>query len=90
MKEFGFGAKEPPPGTPDQAELRIKSFVRIKVVLEPGFGAREPPLGTPEQAGLRIKSLVGIKVVSEPGFGAKGRRWVPLIRRGLELRVLSE
>ena len=45
VSEPGCGAKEPPPGTPDQAELRIKSFVRIKVVLEPGLGAKEPPPG---------------------------------------------
>ena len=40
---------EPPLGTPEQAGLRIKSFVRIKVVSVPGFGAKGPLLGTPEQ-----------------------------------------
>ena len=30
LLEPGFGAKEPPPGTPDQAGLRIKSFIEIK------------------------------------------------------------
>ena len=54
--------KEPPLGTPEQAGLRIKSIVGIRVVSEPGFGAKEPPPGTPDQAGLRIKSFVGIKV----------------------------
>ena len=79
MSEPGFGAKEPPPGTPDQAGLRVKSFVGIKVVSEPGFGAKEPPPGTPEQAGLRAKSFVGIKVVSEPGFGANPIGKLPML-----------
>ena len=46
MSEPGFGAKEPPPGTPEQAGLRIKSFVGIKVVKEFGFDSKEPPPGT--------------------------------------------
>ena len=67
MSEPGFGAKEPPVGTPDQAGLRIKSFVGIKVVSEPGFGAKEPPLGTPDQAGLRgFRFSFTQKVI--PGF----------------------
>ena len=57
VSEPGFGAKEPPPGTPDQAGLRINSFVRRKVVSEPGFGAKQPPLGTPDQVRLDSGSV---------------------------------
>ena len=67
MSEPGFGAKEPPPGTPDQAGLRIKSFVGIKAVSEPGFGAKEPPLGTREH-------LVACLVV--PTLGTSLTKWV--------------
>ena len=45
LSEPGLGAKEPPSGTPDQAGLRIKSFIGIKVLSEPGFGPKEPPPG---------------------------------------------
>jgi len=61
LSEPGFGDKEPPPGSPDQAGLRINNFLS-----EPGFGEKEPPPGTPDQAGLRIKSFL-----SQPGFGDK-------------------
>ena len=69
--EPGFGATEPPPGTPDQAGLRINSFIEIRMLLDPGFGAKEPPPGTPDQAGLRIKSFIEIRMLLERGFGAK-------------------
>ena len=59
-KEPGFGAKEPPPGTPlshtrksnddvttrKNEQLRIKSFVGIQIMKGFGFGAKEPPPGT--------------------------------------------
>ena len=57
MSEPGLGAMEPPPGTAEQAGLRIMSFVGIKVVKEFGFGAKEPPPGTPDQAELRRRGL---------------------------------
>ena len=57
LLEPGFGSKEPPLGTTDQAGLRLKSFIGIRILLEPGFGAKEPPSGNPDQAGLRTKSL---------------------------------
>ena len=44
----GFGATEPPTSIPDQAGLRIKSLIGIKILLESGFGAKEPPPGTPD------------------------------------------
>ena len=69
MSEPGFGAKEPPPGTPDQAGLGIQSYIGIKVfVAEPGFGAKEPPPRTPDQAGPRMFNFIGIIVLSKPGF----------------------
>ena len=37
LLEPGFGAKEPPPGSPDQAGLRIKSSIEIRILLEPGL-----------------------------------------------------
>ena len=52
LLEPGFGAKEPPPGTPDQAGLRIKSSIEIIILLELGFGTKEPPPSTPDQAVL--------------------------------------
>ena len=39
------------PGTPDQAGLRIRRFIGIRILLEPGFGAKS----TPDQAGLQVK-----------------------------------
>ena len=53
LLEPGFGAKEPPPSTPDQAGLRIKSFIGIRFLFEPGFGAKEPPPGTPDHFSKR-------------------------------------
>ena len=37
LLESGFGTNEPPPGTPDQAGLRIKSSIEIIILLEPGL-----------------------------------------------------
>ena len=38
------------PGTPDQAGLRIRSFIGISFLLEPGFGAKS----TSDQAGPQV------------------------------------
>ena len=46
LLEPGFGAKEPPLGTPDQAGLRNMSLIGIWILVEPGFGAKEPPPST--------------------------------------------
>jgi hypothetical protein len=65
-----FGAKEPPPGTPDQAGLRIKTFIGIRILLEPGFGAKSRRLAPPIKQRFE-RSFIGIIILLETGVGAK-------------------
>ena len=65
---------------PDQAELRIQSFLS-----EPRFGDKEPPPGTPVQAGFELIVCCRNQVL------VTRSRQVPSIRRGFEFGVfLSE